>query len=162
MWALIGMAVAGTALSAYSQYRSGKEQKEAYDYNAALELHKAAYEERKSRRETRQLLGRQKALYAKAGVDIASGSPLLSLIDTVEQGEEEAQMIRQRGISAYDINKRYGEEAETAGKVGAISSFLTGVGVAGTQYMSHSRSQSSPTTGTTKYKNPFTGRVTSR
>ena len=48
------------------------------------------YEEAASRERLKKLMGTQRSLYAKAGVDISSGSPLLMLAETAAEGEMEA------------------------------------------------------------------------
>jgi len=136
--ALIGLGVsgAGTALSAVSQYRAGQAQEEAYKYNAGVAEQKGIYEETQSRDKLRKLLSSQKALYAKAGVDMTSGSPLLLMADTAAQGEMEALNIRKGYQSEAKMNRYYGNQAKKAGNIKAGSTFLSGLGSVGTQYAS--------------------------
>ncbi|MDR1817424.1 MAG: hypothetical protein LBR07_04465 [Puniceicoccales bacterium] len=80
--------VAATAYSAYSQHQQGKAQQKLNEYNAKVAENEAFAIERdaaaaareaslQGMREAEALAGRQRALYAAAGVDINSGSPLL-------------------------------------------------------------------------------------
>ncbi len=131
---MLGVSVAGAGLSAVGQYRQGQLQKAGYDYNAKVAREKAAYEEAQSREKLRSLLGTQRALYAKAGVDISSGSPLLVMADTAAKGEEEAQMIKAGGRQESALQRMYGRSAARAGLWGGTSSFMSGLAQAGTQY----------------------------
>ena len=81
-------------------------------------------------------MGRQRALYAKAGVDITTGSPLLILADTAMQAQIESERIRRAGQSEAEIQRYYGRLAASSGKTQAFSTFLTGLGKAATDYYS--------------------------
>ena len=130
----MGVGLMGTGLSAYGQYRSGQAQEAAYKYNAAATEEKGKYEEARSREKLRHLLGTQRALYAKAGVDITSGSPLLTLMNTATEGEVEALNIRRGYQTESKLQKYYGKQAAISGYYGAGSTFLSGLGQAGTEY----------------------------
>jgi hypothetical protein len=88
-------------------------------------------QEETSRLEWTRLMGRQRSLYAKAGVDLTSGSPLLVLADTAMKAEQEQARISTAGKSEATLDRYYGEMAAYAGKMGAWSTFLTGLGKAG-------------------------------
>ena len=97
----IGAMVAGTAVAAYSSYQQGKAQEQAYEYNAQVaeanvqsQKTKAYLDENQQRNRIKRLMGTQRTLYAKAGVDLTSGSPLLVLADTASEGEKSALNIR--------------------------------------------------------------------
>ncbi len=128
---LMGLMLAGSTMSAAGTYQSGQAQKEAYEYNANVATEKGKYEEEQSRLRLSRLMGTQRALYAKAGVDLSSGSPLLTLAETAYQGEQEAQNIRRGYKSEATINRFYGVQASKAGTMGAISTFTQGLGQAG-------------------------------
>jgi hypothetical protein len=142
------IAAVGVGVSAYGQYQSGQAQEKAYKQQASIaeadataEKTKAVYEERQARDRLKALIGTQRTLYAKAGVDLSSGSPLLVLADTAAKGEEDLQMIRYGG----DVNvarqrnqatlaRFYGSSASKAGTIGAIGSGLSGFSNAYTGY----------------------------
>lgn len=91
-------------VSAVGNYQSAKAEVAAYRFNARINAAdavaartKSDYEEKQSRKKLITLMGSQRALYAKAGVDLSSGSPLLVLANTAAEGEEEAQNIRWQG-----------------------------------------------------------------
>jgi len=144
----IGVGALGSGMSAFGQYQSGQAQKGAYDYNARIAEQEAgvaragaAREEEIHRTKLKRLMGTQKALYGAAGVDIASGSPLLTLMSTAEEGEREAEYIRYGGeVSATEklnearLARYYGKQTYKAGVIGAGSTFLTGLGQAGLGY----------------------------
>lgn len=129
-----GAAIAGTALSAYGLYQAGKAQEQAYEYNAAVAARRGAQEEYEHRLKLEKLMARQRALYAKAGVDMSSGSPLLVLSETAAEGEREALAIRTGAKEESSLERFYGEQARRAGAIGAGGTFLTGLGQTGTSY----------------------------
>ncbi len=147
---MLAVSVAGTAMSAMGQIRQGQAQKAAYDYNTQVAEQEArvaragaAREEEVHREKLNRLLGTQRALYASAGVDISSGSPLLTMMDTASEGEEEARYIRYGGeveatskLNEARLGRFYGGQASRTGRIGAGSTFFTGLGQAGLGYAS--------------------------
>ena len=131
---LLGVSIAGTALSAVGQYRAGQAASAAHEYSAGIIERRSAQEEELSRERLSKLMASQRALYAKAGVDISSGSPLLVLAETAAEGEKEALAIRRGGKEEATLERYYGKQAKRAGKIGAFSTFLTGMGQAGVGY----------------------------
>jgi len=132
-------AVAGAAVSAYGMVRQGQYQSAANEYNAQIAerdaeaaRRKAALDADASERKFKSLLGRQRALYAKAGVDITEGSPLLTMTFQAEEAERDRQAILYSGKTAEqsDLDRaklfRFtGSNASTASYIGAGSTFLT-------------------------------------
>lgn len=135
------IAAVGAGVSAYGQYQSGQAQAKAYKQQAAIadadaitEKKKSEYEEGQARLRLRQLIGTQKTLYAKAGVDLSSGSPLLVLADTQARGEEDLRMIRYGGDvevarqrNQASLARFYGSQSSKAGTIGAFGSGLSGL-----------------------------------
>lgn len=168
--AVVGLVatVASTAMAAYSSYQQGRTQKEAYDYtarineeNARAVKEKTTLEEEQSRERTKRLIGHQRTLYAKAGVNLSSGSPLLTFAETAAEGEEESMAIRAGGnvagnqeLNQETLNRFYGNNAFTAGKIGAATTFLSGLGQAGTAYAQGGSGYSSGI----KVRTPYSGR----
>jgi len=130
----MGVSLVGTAISSIGQIMQGQAQKEAYEYNAKMARIEAGLKESQIRKKYRTLMGEQKALYAEAGVDITSGSPLFVVAMQAAEGEEEALMARYTGQAEADKYKYYGKQARQAGYTGAISTFVTGLGKVGTDY----------------------------
>jgi hypothetical protein len=87
------------------------------------------------------LMGRQRALYAKAGVDITEGSPLLMMSFQAQEAERDRQAILYGGKTAEqsDIDKanlfRFtGGNAQTGRYISGGSTFLSGLANAGSAY----------------------------
>jgi len=139
--------IAGTAMSVYSQVEQGKSQNEWSQYNAAVAerdavaaQQSAEYDAAQKRKETAKLIGRQRALYGKAGVTF-EGSPLELMEETASQGELDALMIEREGKlkagnyqSEAALSRMKGSSAQKAGYYGAGSSLLTGASSAMTAY----------------------------
>ncbi len=129
-----GISAVGTGISAYSQYKKGKVEETAYEYNADIALQKTRAERSVSRRKAAQLSSEQRLLYAKAGVDITSGSPLLIMADTLMQADIEQEELWKAGTQEAGLQKYYGRTAARTATTGAMSTFLTGLGKAGLQW----------------------------
>jgi len=133
------LAAIGTAVSAYGQYAQGQSQKKWAAYNAEVAERDAetatkvaGYEANLQRKQTEELLGRQRASYGKAGVT-TEGSPLLLMAETAAEGEMEASMIEwggktkaQRFRSEAALSRMKGGMFQRAGYYGAGSTLLTG------------------------------------
>lgn len=142
----------GTGLSAYGSYREGQAQKAGYEYNAKVAeanaeaiRQKTAYEEVNQRKRLKALLGEQKAIFGAAGVDLTVGSPLLTMMEDIKAGERDIQALRYSGdveatqqLNQARLNRFYGKQAGRAGIMGGASTFITGLGNAGTDYYRYS------------------------
>jgi len=135
LMAMAGMSAVGGGISAFGQYKAGQMQKTAYDYNAAVDIQNMQEEEQASEAKFSSLMGKQASLYAKAGVDISSGSPLLIRAWTAATGTEEQGRIQEAGTERATLERFYGEEAEAGADVSAFSTFLSGLGKAGIGYI---------------------------
>jgi hypothetical protein len=129
-----GMSAASGAASGVAQYKQGQVQRAAYDYNANVATEKMKEDVVASQTSFDRLMGKQRSLYAKAGVSISSGSPLLILADTAMQAQKDQDRIRASGTAAADMQRFYGEQAEFAGETGGISTFLTSLSKASMGY----------------------------
>ena len=130
---------AGFALEIGSAIQAGRSQKKMADYNAAVSERDALAAEQKAeydiaahRRRTRKMLGKQRALYGKAGVTF-EGSPLLVMEETAAEAELDALAIRYSGDiaasrhrSVADIERIRGKQARKAGYIKAGTTLLTG------------------------------------
>ena len=149
------VASAGTAMSAYGQYRQGQAQAQAQDYNAQVNRNNqqisemnarqaeqaASYKENMQRDRAQRLAGAQEAKFAKSGV-LMSGSPLDLMADQAMQSEMDALALRYEGdVNAWNARARgtqYGAQAtldsfyagnsRTAGTWAAGSTLLSGAG----------------------------------
>jgi len=79
---------------------------------------------------------------AKAGVDMASGSPLMVMTATAMKEREESQSIDRAAQMKAEQQRYYGRMAAYTGKVGAMTSFLTGLGRTSTQLYDYMKTNS--------------------
>lgn len=139
-FAIAAMAI-GTGMSAYSQYKQGKEQEELHEQRAKVArldakavIKASRHEAREKRKEGRRFRASQKALFAASGIRIA-GTPLLVMKETADEFETEAALIQEGGMtegrrlrSFARMERQMGASAYRAGKWGAGSTLLTGAG----------------------------------
>jgi hypothetical protein len=130
-YALAAVSAAGAISSAQAQKQAGEDEKTAYNMRAAATLRQGAQEEDIARSKLAKLLASQRALYAKAGVDISSGSPLTVMADTASEGEKEALSIRFGAKEDARLQRFYGATASAAGRRQGTSTLITGLGAAG-------------------------------
>lgn len=128
----VGMGFAGlgalnSAVSGYGQYQSGQEQKAAYDYNADVTLDATRQQQQATEAKYSQLIGKQATAYAQAGVDIASGSPLLVMAHTAAQSAAESESEARAGTEEAALDRYYGKVAAFKGTIGGISTFISGL-----------------------------------
>lgn len=157
----LGVGLAGTAMSAGGQLAAGRAQKAGYNYNArvaeadaTVARQKAAREEEIHREKLGRLMGTQRAVFGAAGVDIGEGTPLSIMVDTAFQGEREAEFIKYGGeveatksLNEARMQRFYGKQASKASRIGAGSTFLTGLGQAGMAYASMGKATATPKSG---------------
>jgi hypothetical protein len=158
---ILGVSVAGVAVSAYSAYSQGQNAKQQVNAEAAwntynskvaqrqadAERQAAAFESQQQKRQAKQLLSRQRVLIGASGVEM-EGSPLLVAEDTAAQLALENTNIRTQGTrrsmayesqSILDIMKAKASKTAagnygTAGVINAGGSLLQGGAQAGYQY----------------------------
>lgn len=111
------------------------------DSNAGQIREKAAWDEGINRDNARQFIGRQRTMYAKSGVNISEGSPLLIMADSAEKAEKDALAIRWGGDVAAteqenqaNLLRFYGRNSIKAGNTQANATMLQGIGQAGMAY----------------------------
>jgi hypothetical protein len=122
-----GIGVASSLFAGIGQYEAGQEQKAAYNYNADITLQNMQAQMIASQQKYSELVGRQASAYARAGVDVASGSPLLVMAATAARGAQEGEEIKQAGTEEANLQRYYGKIAAWQGEMGGIGSFLTGM-----------------------------------
>lgn len=147
-WVAAAAAVAGAAIAAYGAVSQSKYQKKMAEYNenqaqkeAELARQKAAWDAETSAKQWKVLLGKQKALYAKAGVDLSEGSPLLVMSYQAQEAERDRQAILYQGKTAEQsaldraaIFSAQGNYAQTSGYISAGSTLLSSLGSAYSSY----------------------------
>lgn len=143
--------IAATVYSTYStaqaQRQQGRDEQAVRNMQAAALETQATQIERKgiseeavSRARLKKLMSSQRALYAKAGVDLSSGSPLTVLTATALEGDKEAAGIRlntgeeaRATRSGAGLQRFYGKQSLRAGGTKARGTLLSGLGKAASQ-----------------------------
>ncbi len=139
--AALSATAVGTGVSAYNQYQAGKAQQKLNNYNAALNDQAALDAQRDARikanaqrAQGERIKSRQRALYAKAGVVGATGTPLLvqvaqagelemAALEQEQAGNSEAARLRSQAV----LDRMSGKIARRAGNLGAAATILQGV-----------------------------------
>jgi hypothetical protein len=134
------VAVSSLAFQARTQQKQGRFQKGVQDYNARVAENEAeatrtagVEEENIKRRQTAELLSKQRAQLGAAGVDIGSGSAFQLQQDVETAGEADALRIRSNVESRVgalktgaSLTRQQGEFAQTAGSAAAAGTILGG------------------------------------
>lgn len=132
------MAAVAATVSAFASYQGGKAQQKMYNAqakldeqnarNAALE---ASYNEDLQRRENRQRLSRVLAAQGEAG--LVGGTATNAYLQSVQNAENDALMIRQQGLSAWQnyknqaaMNRFNAKQAYQTGKANAFAQLASG------------------------------------
>lgn len=135
------MIIAATAVKAIGAIQQGSAAKAAGDYNAsmleqsaAVERQQTAAREDAKRRETRMVLGSQRAAFAQSGGGLGG-----SAADVMQQSAINAELdaltlryegdLRARGMQADATSERFaGKQAQRQGYFSAAGSILSGAG----------------------------------
>lgn len=125
----IGLAIGASVLGAAGSIQEGNAAASASRWNAHMARLEAEENERRSRRESDMLVGRQRAATASQGTTL-EGSPMMIVKDTVAEAEIEALHIRSGGSARVAAYQKQGDAAQFAGMLGAGSSLLQGAGKA--------------------------------
>jgi hypothetical protein len=123
----LGVGVLGSIIGGAGQVMSGQEQKSADDYNSDITLQNMRNQMVANTQKFTQLVGKQATGYAGAGVDIASGSPLLIMLATAGRGAQQGEEIEQSGTEEAALQRYYGKIAAWSGTMGGIGTFLSGL-----------------------------------
>lgn len=135
----------GVGVSYEGQRKAGSQAEDARRMQAEALGEQASQIERQGEREEdiargrlRQLLAKQRTAYAKAGVDLSTGSPLTILAATAAEGEKELGLIRQETKETAAATRKgaqlqtlYGRSERAAGRTGATGTLLAGLGSVG-------------------------------
>jgi hypothetical protein len=161
MTASIGAQVAGAGISAYGSYKEGELEQQAYERNAKG-LQEAADSARlkgklnefQKLRVMRQQIGEQRAVYAKAGVNINTGSPLDVMVNDMSNAYLDIAIdnynneLAARELESRAANERTaGSAAKSAGTMkagltllqtaGSLGKYTIGAGKQGTKVASY-------------------------
>jgi len=143
--ALIASAAVGTTAT-IQQGRAAKAQGKAQEAIAIrnAEMAEAQAEEQRTaaaaeavriEEQGEALRSRQRALFAKSGVEAGKGSPLAVLVDTASKTAADAAEVRRQGIISSmssraqgDVLRAQGVSAKARGRAAGRASVLSGVG----------------------------------
>lgn len=128
--------------AARAERKQGQAAEQIGEYNAkTLEQEaqasdeKYALAEKDHRTKVRRLLATQRALYAKSGMDLSSGSPLAMLALTTSEGEMDSLLIRHEGVTERNrllneanLQRYYGRVGMTMGRFSSQATFLGSLG----------------------------------
>jgi hypothetical protein len=126
-----GLSAVNSGVAGFGEYESGQQQKKADDYNASVTLQQMQDQMQTSEAKYSNLIGKQATSFARAGVDIASGSPLLAMLHTAAQKGTEEESEYQAGTEEAALQRYYGKVAAFSGTIGGISTFISGLSKAG-------------------------------
>lgn len=119
--------VGAAAVSYEGQRKAASQSEDVSLANAAAMDANATLEEDAARKRLKLLMGSQRALYAKAGVDLSTGSPLTVLAATAYEGEKEAKQIGAAIRRGADITRTEGSNYAKAGRTAAGGTLLSGL-----------------------------------
>lgn len=142
--ATFGLGILSSAVSGFGKIEQGKDEQQAYDYNAAVITQNTNNQVVANTEKFTELAGRQATAYAGAGVDIASGSPLLIMAATAARGAQQGEQEKQAGDEEAALQRYYGKIAAFGGTMAGIGSFLSGVSQDASAY---TRATSNPVPG---------------
>lgn len=132
--ATFGVGILSSVIGGLGHYEEGQEQRSAYDYNADITLQNMRARMVSNQQGYTNLVGKQASGYAAAGVDIASGSPLLIMAATAARGAQQNKIIEEQGTDEANLERYYGKVAAWSGTMSGIGSFLQGVSSSATAY----------------------------
>ncbi len=148
-WIVMGAMAVGTMMTAQNQKAAGEAENQAYQANAQMQEQEAKavetstnYKAQVQAAEARRMSARQRVLYAKAGVDLGSGSPLLVMAEDAGNAARDVFMTRYAGEveatklrNQASLSRFYGDTAEYAGGKEAQATIIQGIGKVGSAYM---------------------------
>ena len=115
----------GDILSGIGGYMQGQETASADEYNASLALIQGQFENQQLGLEESQTLGTQKAMYAKAGVEL-SGSVLDTALQTATNFEYDKQVVDFNSQSQANVDEYDAKMAKSQGDFALASGLLKG------------------------------------
>ena len=138
-WISGALSLAGTAISAYSQYKQGQDAKDVYEYNEALAEYQAEYineaadlEIAALERDVGKYVSRQRAIQGKSGTVANIGSNADSIAASYREGDIDAALIRWRAGKDSEMAQKganlLGTQANQFAKAGTINAATTLLG----------------------------------
>lgn len=137
----LGLAAAGTATAAVGQIKAGSAAQQAGEYNANLATEQATIKENQQRLADQRVLSAARANIGASGVD-ASGSPIDVMAESARAAEMNALIIRRGGVLDAYAARKSGNQAQSAARIGAVGTLLTGASSIGKQVVDLKNTQS--------------------
>jgi hypothetical protein len=122
----LGLAAAGTATSVVGQVKAGNAAQQAGEFNANVATEQATIKENQQRLADQRVLSTARANAGASGVEGTSGSPLDVMAESARQAEMNALIIRRGGVLDAYAQRKAGNQAQSAARIGAVGSLLTG------------------------------------
>ena len=126
------MSAGSDILSGIGKYMQGQESAKAYKYNAGIALQQGQFQVEQIGKEEVSTLSTQKAMYAKAGVEM-SGSPIDTALNTATNFEYSKQIATYNAQSAANMDNYEAAVAKQQGEFGlasGIAGAAMGIGMA--------------------------------
>lgn len=127
MVAAAGMAMVGQIQAGKQQKKLSNFQAQVDEVNAANAKDIATSEEERIRRQGYRVRAEQRAAIAGAGLDIASGSPLLLQVQAAEETELAALDARVSGNLQFDAGRRAAALRRAEGRLAYSSALFKGI-----------------------------------
>jgi hypothetical protein len=125
---------AGAAMSAKDQYEAGEQQFLESKRAAVISRIAARQRAREFREEGEAFAGQQRAGYAKGGVLLDSGSPLLAVMDTVVRAERNAIRTESQGDEQHRALSIQGKTQLDTASSAATATLTSAAGSAMSMY----------------------------
>lgn len=138
----LGLAAAGTATAAVGQIKAGSAAQQAGEYNANLATEQATIKENQQRLADQRVLSTARANVGASGVEGTSGSPLDVMAESARAAEMNALIIRRGGVLDAYAARKSGNQAQSAARIGAVGTLLTGASSIGKQVVDLKNTQS--------------------
>lgn len=148
--ATVGAIAAGTAISAYSQYKSGKFAEAQANTNATVAgyqradaIQRGTYQAGEVMQEGRRVASSARAALAASGVDSNTGSPSSTVTTSLVNAGVDAERVKSQaarqawGFANEEQDLRaQARSARSAGILGSLGTGLSGIGTAAGTYRS--------------------------
>lgn len=122
---------AAAAAKGLFSFMGAKASARAYDQNASIAIRNEIFAKARGEREAKRArmvgarrVGEQKAAYARAGVDVQSGSSVLMYLSTIGEAEREAQNILLDTSIQMENFRNEADKYRRASKGAVLSGFL--------------------------------------
>lgn len=128
------LGAAGKVYGGYSANQAAKREAGLMEDQARLAQAEAAAEAQRKANEVRKFSRTQALAFMKNGVSL-EGSPLLSINETIDEGQKEVNAITESGRAKADLYTRKAANVRAEGRAAMIGGILGGASSAGSSYV---------------------------